>query len=117
MEANKDLINNLNLFISIVFITSIITGSFSNLSFAKENNYDKENAKGFKQYTLTSYSVDKEMDIIIDDYADEMKEKSISNNISSSSNSYPDHFYFCGYPIHIISDHYFFEKFNDCEIS
>ena len=54
MEANKDLINNLNLFISIVFITSIITGSSSNLSFAKENNYDKENSKDFEQYTFTS---------------------------------------------------------------
>ena len=116
MEATKSVFNNLT-FSTSVFITIILIISFSNLSFAKENNeHINENIQDLK-YTPISSSIVEEMDKIMDN---KMKETSVNNNnisISSSNNDniYPDHFYVCGYPIHLITDQYFFEKSNSCE--
>lgn len=115
MEVTKSVFNHLTFSTSVIFITIIIIVSFSNLSFAKENiEHINENVQDLK-YTPISSSIVKEMDKIMDN---KMKETSANNNISSSSNNeniYPDHFYACGYPIHLITDQYLLEKSNNCE--
>ena len=116
MEATKSVFNNPTFSTSILFITIILIISFSNLSFAKENiEYLNENVQDLK-YTPISSSIVKEMEKIMDN---KIKETSVNNNnISSNSNNdniYPDHFYACGYPIHLITDQYLLEKSNNCE--
>jgi hypothetical protein len=97
---------NLNLVIVVIFVTFILITCSSHLSFAKKNNEKDEDNNDFKQYIFDS-SIDKNKT-----RNDNLKEPYIHNNTNVSNNTYPDQYFVCGYPKHLIKDYNFLEKIN-----
>jgi hypothetical protein len=94
---------NLNkLIIVIIFVTSILIISSSQISFAKKN--DKEDDGEDLKKDITVSSIDKTKKINKDS-----KEKTeVQNDILNDH--YPNQYYVCGYPLQLITDYNSFEK-------
>jgi hypothetical protein len=102
---------NYNLVIVVIFVTSILINCSSHLSFAKKNNEKEENDKGFKKDVL-DLSIDKNKTL-----NDILKEPYIHNNNTNILNDkYPNQYFVCGYPKHLIEDYNFLEKINCNEL-
>ena len=98
---------NLNkVIIVIVFVTSILILSSSQISFAKKNDKEEDNGEDLKKDIPVS-SIDKIKKINKDS-----KEPEVQNDILNDH--YPNQYYVCGYPQHLITDYNFFEKV-DCK--
>jgi hypothetical protein len=97
---------NLNkLIIVIIFVTSILIISSSQISFAKKNDKEEDNGEDLKKDIPVS-SIDKTKKINKDS-----KEKTeVQNDILNDH--YPNQYYVCGYPQQLVTDYNSFEKFN-----
>ena len=78
----------------------------SHISFATKNNEKEEDAKYFMQYII-DLSIDKNKTL-----TDNLKEPYIHNNTNVLNDKYPDQYFVCGYPKHLIKDYNFLEKTN-----
>jgi hypothetical protein len=98
---------NLNkVIIVITFVTTILIISSSQISFAKKNDKEEDDGKDLKKDIPVS-SIDKTKKIDKDS-----KETEVHNDILNDH--YPNQYYVCGYPQHLITDYNFFEKV-DCK--
>ena len=96
---------NLNKFIIvIIFVTSLLIISSSQISFAKKNDKEEDNGEDLKKDIPVS-SIDKTKKINKDS-----KETEVQNDILNDH--YPNQYYVCGYPQQLITDYNSFEKFN-----
>ena len=93
---------NLNKVIVIIFATSILIISSSQISFAKKNDKEKYDGEDLK---IPVSSIDKTKQIDKDS-----KETEVQNDILNDH--YPNQYYVCGYPQQLITDYNFFEKVN-----
>jgi len=101
---------NLNkVIIVITFVISILINCSSYLSFAKENNEKGEDDKDVKK-DIFDLSIDKNKTL-----NDNLKEPYIHNDIDVLNDKYPNQYFICGYPKHLIEDYNFLEKIN-CDI-
>lgn len=96
---------NLNkVIIVIAFVTSILIISSSQLSFAKKNDKeeddDGEDLK--KDIPVSSINKTKKID------KDSKEKTEVQNDILNDH--YPNQYYVCGYPQHLITDYNFLEK-------
>ena len=105
MKLNKEYLNYLNLVIIIIFVTSILIISSTELSFAKKEDENKKDDKAFEN-DLSVSSINK----IKKTHNGELKEIEVQNDVLNSI--YPNQFYICGYPQQIITDYNSFEKVN-----
>jgi hypothetical protein len=99
---------NLNkVIIVIAFVTSILIISSSQISFAKKNDKEEENEdkKDLKKDIPVS-SIDKTKKINGDS-----KETEVQNDMLNGGH-YPNQYYVCGYPQHLITQYNSFEKVN-----
>ena len=108
ISANKGNINYACLVIVIAFITSILFVSSNDLSFAVNENNNK-NTKDIqdikKDITVTSTNKTKEiLNVELKSY--------VRDDIENPH--YPDQFYACGYPQQLITDYNSFSKM-DCQ--
>ncbi len=95
---------NLNKVILIIFVTSIMIISSSQISFAKKNDKEEDDGKDLKKDIPVS-SIAKTKKINRDS-----KEPKVQNDILNGK--YPNQFYVCGYPQQLITEYNSFEKFN-----
>jgi hypothetical protein len=97
---------NLNkLIIVIIFVTSILIISSSQISFAKKNDKEEDKGEDLKK-DIPVYSIEKTKKINKDS-----KEKTeVQNDILNDH--YPNQYYVCGYPQQLVTDYNSFEKFN-----
>jgi|SRR5919112_701015 biopolymer transport protein ExbD len=100
--------NHILVIVVVIFVTFILVNcSSSHLSFAKKNNEKEEDDKDF-QKDIFDLSIDKNKTL-----TDNLKELSLHNNTNNISNEkYPDQYFVCGYPKHLIKDDTFLEKIN-----
>jgi hypothetical protein len=97
---------NLNkLIIVIIFVTSILIISSSQISFAKKNDKEEDNGEDLKKDIPVS-SIDKTKKI----NKDSKEETEVQNDILNDH--YPNQYYVCGYPQQLVTDYNSFEKFN-----
>lgn len=89
----------INPIIVFTFVAGLLILSFTELSFAENDNTEGKD--------LSSFGTDKNKKT----GSDEIKEKITQNNILN--NVYPNNFFVCGYPQQIITDYNSFEK-TDC---
>ena len=96
---------NLTKFIVITFVASILIISLSQISFAKKNNdKEEEDDKDLKKdIPVSSFDKTNKLDR-------DSKETEVQNDILNDH--YPNQYYVCGYPQHLITDYNFFEKVN-----
>ena len=92
---------NLNKVIVIIFATSILIISSSQISFAKKN--DRKNMMEKLKIPVSSIDKTKQID-------KDSKETEVQNDILNDH--YPNQYYVCGYPQQLITDYNFFEKVN-----
>ena len=90
--------------IVIIFVTSILIISSSQISFAKKNDKEEDDGEELKSDIPVS-SIDKTKNINRDS-----KEPEVQNDILNDH--YPNQYYVCGYPQQLITDYNSFEKFN-----
>ena len=90
---------NLNKVIVIVFVTSILIISSSQISLAKKNDKEEDGND------IPVSSIDKTKKINRDS-----KEPEVQNDILNDQ--YPNQYYICGYPQQLITKYNSFEKFN-----
>ena len=89
----------INPIIVFTFVAGLLILSFTELSFAENDNTEGKD--------FSSFGTDKNKKT----GSDEIKEKITQNNILN--NVYPNNFFVCGYPQQIITDYNSFEK-TDC---
>ena len=98
--------NLIKVIIVIVFITSILIISSTQISFATKNDKEKDDGKDLKK-DIPGSSIDETKKIKQDS-----KETEVQNDILNDH--YPNQYYVCGYPQQLITDYNFFEKI-DCK--
>jgi hypothetical protein len=91
---------NLNKVIVIIFATSILIISSSQISFAKKNDKEEDG----KDIPVSSLDKTKKID-------KDSKETEVQNDILNDN--YPNQYYVCGYPQQLVTDDNSFEKV-DC---
>ena len=91
----------LNKIIVIIFVTSILFISSSQISFAKKNDDDGKDLK--KDIPVSSIER-------TDKIKKDSKETEVQNDILNDN--YPNQYYVCGYPQQLVTDYNSFEKFN-----
>ena len=94
----------LNKVIVIIFVTSILIISSSQISFAKKNDKEEDDGKDLKKDIPVS-SIEK-----TDKIKKDSKETEVQNDILNDH--YPNQYYVCGYPQQLVTDYNSFEKFN-----
>lgn len=90
---------NLNKVIVIVFVTSILIISSSQISFAKKNDKEEDG----KDIPVSSIDKTKK-------FNRDSKEPEVQNDILKDQ--YPNQYYICGYPQQLITKYNSFENFN-----
>ena len=94
----------LNKVIVIIFVTSILFISSSQISFAKKNDKEGDDGKDLKKDIPVS-SIER-----TDKIKKDSKETEVQNVILNDN--YPNQYYVCGYPQQLVTDYNSFAKFN-----
>ncbi len=94
----------LNKVIVIIFVTSILFISSSQISFAKKNDKEDDDGKDLKKDIPVS-SIER-----TDKIKKDSKETEVQNVILNDN--YPNQYYVCGYPQQLVTDYNSFAKFN-----
>ncbi len=94
----------LNKVIVIIFVTSILFISSSQISFAKKNDKEDDDGKDLKKDIPVS-SIER-----TDKIKKDSKETEVQNDILNDN--YPNQYYVCGYPQQLVTDYNSFAKFN-----
>ena len=92
----------LNKVIVIIFVTSILFISSSQISFAKKNDKDDDDGKDLKKDIPVS-SIER-----TDKIKKDSKETEVQNDILNDN--YPNQYYVCGYPQQLVTDYNSFAK-------
>lgn len=100
MKHNGDFSIKINPIVVVTFVAGLLIISFTELSFAENDNTEYKD--------ISSFGTDKNKKT----GSDEIKEKITQNNILN--NAYPNNFFVCGYPQQIITNYNSFEK-TDCD--
>ncbi|HKO39826.1 MAG TPA: hypothetical protein VJU85_01085 [Nitrososphaeraceae archaeon] len=91
--------------IVIIFVTSLLIISSSQISFAKKNDKEEDYGEDLKKdIPVSSIEKTKKID------KDSKEKTEVQNDILNDH--YPNQYYVCGYPQHLITDYNSFEKFN-----
>ena len=92
----------LNKVIVIIFVTSILFISSSQISFAKKNDKEEDDGKDLKKDIPVS-SIER-----TDKIKKDSKETEVQNVILNDN--YPNQYYVCGYPQQLVTDYNSFAK-------
>jgi len=92
----------LNKVIVIIFVTSILFISSSQISFAKKNDKEEDDGKDLKKDISVS-SIER-----TDKIKKDSKETEVQNDILNDN--YPNQYYVCGYPQQLVTDYNSFAK-------
>ena len=92
----------LNKVIVIIFVTSILFISSSQISFAKKNDKEDDDGKDLKKDIPVS-SIER-----TDKIKKDSKETEVQNDILNDN--YPNQYYVCGYPQQLVTDYNSFAK-------
>ena len=92
----------LNKVIVIIFVTSILFISSSQISFAKKNDKEEDDGKDLKKDIPVS-SIER-----TDKIKKDSKETEVQNDILNDH--YPNQYYVCGYPQQLVTDYNSFAK-------
>ena len=92
----------LNKVIVIIFVTSILFISSSQISFAKKNDKEEDDGKDLKKDIPVS-SIER-----TDKIKKDSKETEVQNDILNDN--YPNQYYVCGYPQQLVTDYNSFAK-------